>query len=600
MIIRALVVAAAWMAFTSAAHAQGAEECEAQAEAARALDLPRPFAFRINEDAERAVYPDIHCNVRDMTIAVRQEGILRPAYGDSDEVVDEVALFGGIIDEIKRRAGYDAATQAYGNDVRLLVYAHGGLVSHDSAIDHAESLAPFMMADGYLPLFLVWNSNLPPSYWNHLCCVQDGVASDAGVLWYAPARLFGDVVSGFARAPETYLDQGFRFVGSVVDRDDNEYRLMEEDQVEQRTDLHDLIGGLHCPEDGGSDAVRYPYVVLPPFCHGDDRLNGDGFRITPARVQYYALTPARVLTTPPIQGIGTPAWDNMVRRTRSAFRAAPAFVNRRYELDRPVTAAECARLTAFGAQQAVEAQRRSARPEGQTEEEAEEWRRGAFERFFARLDCELRADDGALGQRVSIDLFGHSMGAIVANEMLSKYPEMPYRRVVYMGAASSIRDFLAGPTEAFQRNPKLWFADLTLHPLAEARELNFGGLPPAGSLLEWVDEMFEGPRAIDDVTLGKWRNLRRVMHLFPTDLRRRTLIRVFPLQEQMPEAEFNAECVGPAGRIDRCHPIRHGDFNHFSFWRDCYVFGRMTWPAGAPTDSVAHQPRRCEFGSRAP
>jgi hypothetical protein len=131
------------------------------------------------------------------------------------------------------------------------------------------------------------------------------------------------------------------------------------------------------------------------------------------------------------------------------------------------------------------------------------------------------------------------------------------------------------------------------HPLTEARELNVGGLPPQGSLLEWIDQMFGGPRTSDERTFGKWTNVEDTIQLFRPLARQRMNFRVFPSQADLRDgdaverAEFYRECApGPgmvfpkdaggdkAARVDpsrRRHPVKHGEFTDYSFWRDAYI-----------------------------
>jgi pimeloyl-ACP methyl ester carboxylesterase len=63
---------------------------------------------------------------------------------------------------------------------------------------------------------------------------------------------------------------------------------------------------------------------------------------------------------------------------------------------------------------------------------------GAAYQFFDRLDRFLK-----MHPDYYVDVIGHSMGAIVANEALRNFPDLRIRNLVYMAAACSIRDFLA-------------------------------------------------------------------------------------------------------------------------------------------------------------
>ncbi len=197
------------------------------------------------------------------------------------------------------------------------------------------------------------------------------------------------------------------------------------------------------------------------------------------------------------------------------------------------------------------------------------------------------------------------MGAIMADEVIWRHPKLPWARIVYMAAASSTRDFRVQVAPVFADCPHPavphipvqdgedhcpMFYSLMLHPLAETHELHAWGIPPEGSLLEWIDEMFENERTADDRTFGKWLNVQQTLPLIPETARRRMTFRVFPVEEdttKMPDHFYERECTrdprpvldnaqrpsGTSEVVKRCHPIQHGDFTNFSFWRDGFLVG---------------------------
>jgi hypothetical protein len=67
----------------------------------------------------------------------------------------------------------------------------------------------------------------------------------------------------------------------------------------------------------------------------------------------------------------------------------------------------------------------------------------------------------------------------------------------------------------------------TLHPEAEVNENTFYDLLPRGSLLEWVDDFASEPTDFTDVTLGKWKNIIRALHIVPPDVRGQINIKGF-------------------------------------------------------------------------
>ena len=63
------------------------------------------------------------------------------------------------------------------------------------------------------------------------------------------------------------------------------------------------------------------------------------------------------------------------------------------------------------------------------------------------------------------------------------------------------------PVLRMHRCGDLRFYILSLHPEAEARDLEVSGAAPVGSLVEWIDDIFETPVTPIDRTLGKWQNV---------------------------------------------------------------------------------------------
>jgi hypothetical protein len=89
-------------------------------------------------------------------------------------------------------------------------------------------------------------------------------------------------------------------------------------------------------------------------------------------------------------------------------------------------------------------------------------------------------------ERPPITLIGHSMGAIVVDEILRNFPDLPYRNIVFIGAAPSVRDTISALDQVTRAQPRrdLRFYNLSLHQVAEANEVGYLGAVARGSLLE--------------------------------------------------------------------------------------------------------------------
>lgn len=178
--------------------------------------------------------------------------------------------------------------------------------------------------------------------------------------------------------------------------------------------------------------------------------------------------------------------------------------------------------------------------------------------------CTLQAKkiDTYLNQRNrpwEITLVGHSMGAIVLNETIRRNPLLPIKDIVYMAAASTIRDYESSVIPYLRKNDKTEFYNLMLHPYAEREETYFEEygihhIFPRGSLLVLIDGFFSNPLSLYDRTLGRFDNYLLYTHHapnMPPGIEQRIHVRSFS-----------------AGKSDT-DPQEHGDFtSNYRFWEE--------------------------------
>lgn len=390
-------------------------------------------------------------------------------------------------------AAYRVERRQAGKPAKLLFYVNGGLNGNGTALRRAVEQTPCMRRAGYFPVFLIWNSAFTDTYWEQISHVRHGRRYDTPRAT-TPVYFLADLGQGIARAPATYLNMLGGFLETTGDSLDS---LFEGDGAERISDSTPLLVHYDGPE---QSAGRFA-----------------------GNAALFALTaPVKLVTTPFVDAFGKTAWENMLRRTRNTLRRPREFEPENRDL------AEMARY-----------------PRGT----------GGFSKFFAEIERCVRRDPECLAPTddvfsdAEISLIAHSMGAVIVNDLIRYYDEIPYRNVVYMGAACSVRQFLETVAPVMNAQLTLEFYDLMLHPVADGREVTGQGLAPSGSLLEWVDEMYEGPPTMLDRTLGKWVNVEVAAYAFPAHLRDRLHFRVFGFRPADP------------ARRDPGDPTAHSDFN---------------------------------------
>lgn len=462
-----------------------------------------------------------------------------------------------------------------GRPRRLMLYFNGGLNAREDVLRQAARQVPCILSDGYYPVFMVWDTAGPRSYAEQAFWVRDGQVAKERRLASGSLRILGDTIAGIGRAPSDYVVHGRRYFNAMLRGrpclDLMEPRLARPDCAEAQ-----LVA--QPPRGGEVTAARN--VVFDPAT-ADARHPEVG-----ANLGYIAALPARLLATPLIDGLGASAWRNFLRRTRTTIRRDVEFdLNRERDVACPMNLAE--------------------------DMEAFRWGTGAFAKVFQLLNDTLNertrppeqwlrtgrwkcAEDeaGALHDvaedtppidpasliafralRPRITLVGHSMGAIVVDEVLATFRDLPYEDVVLMAAASSVRDarHAVEPVMLMASHPGMRLYHLSLHALNDQREFNAMGAAPSGSLLVWVDEMYQPALTPEDRVFGFWPNAKAARPLFNPEVAARTLYRVFsrPPRPTEPCADGTRGCVA-------ANPVRHGDFNEdaMCFWRPAF------WGAG--------------------
>ena len=194
---------------------------------------------------------------------------------------------------------------------------------------------------------------------------------------------------------------------------------------------------------------------------------------------------------------------------------------------------------------------------------------GALRRFFEAVEAMPQRNTPG----VEITLVGHSMGAIVVNKILRAFPEIKFDRIIYLAAASSIEDFIDTAPRYLELHPQSAFYSFSLSNRDEGGEFNY--FLPRGSLLVWIDNMFEPGVSPTDKRMGFFRN--------------KDIIRIAPLDGKCcPHMQF-VKFTGAEGQ-----PRKHGNFNNDGVYQSILEMARPDEMAElkARQDFVGHCP--CE------
>jgi pimeloyl-ACP methyl ester carboxylesterase len=382
---------------------------------------------------------------------------------------------------------------------QILIFVHGGLNTYNQSLARANEITPAIATNHYYPLFVNWDSGLKSSYFEHLFLVRQGEVERVWGPVTFPLYFVADVGRAVTRAPIVWY-----------------YQLTSDFTTMVRYESPIQFG--HSNSNWLARASTGARSGLYLSIGSDQRmwLNQCGYFSS-----YVVTFPFKLATGPVIDAFGKSAWDNMSRRTQTMFRSPGEFA-------RPAMTNEIR-----------PARHRVGEPA-----------RGAVARLMQALDDLAAANPS---NHYAITLIGHSMGTIVANEMVLTHPNLCYSNIIYMGAACDVSDFANAVIPCLERNTNAHFYNLTLHPIAEAREAQWTwlDLTPRGSLLEWIDNFLSTPRTVPERTLGKWDNAISTTALIPTNVASRVRIKAF--------------AVGPRDKFPD-NPMVHGDFSEEPFW----------------------------------
>ena len=473
---------------------------------------------------------------------------------------------GGVLEDAFRTimGGYaEAIRQSPGRQPRLLFYFNGGLNSQALVEQQARRQVPCMMADGYYPVFFVWDTDGLASYREQVSSVWAGhVDKSPAIRARTPLMVLSNVISGLGQAPADYFIHGRRFVRAL-----NRQPVCS---LIVRDDPDNLEALRDCPKEQQVMFVDQARGQITPAANVVTAPDTDAHQAEVGKfIAYSAMWPVRMVSTPLAHGLGEAAWTNMLRRTRTTINRSMEFnLNRDIDQTNKCPNDFREKMLRF--------------PKGT----------GAFARFFEILlhdykdwkliRSEWRCENGREIRQVpptaeeeredqlirealadaQITMIGHSMGAIVINELFDRFRDLPYADIVVMASAASLRETRRVLNRYFEDrpdgDPDTNFYALMLHPLNDARERQYAGAVPSGSLLMWIDEMYDVPKTPEDRAFGFWPTAKSARRMFGRAPQERMLYRVFSRPQ--------------AAKGTPVNPIEHGQFNEDDtcFWRPSF------------------------------
>jgi hypothetical protein len=425
----------------------------------------------------------------------------------------------------------------------LLLYFNGGLNTPQDVIDRSVEQGPRMRDAGYYPLFMAWPTGPTTSYFEQVYQTNNGRYSEERQPLTGSLRFASSLLVGIARAPADWVYNVRRF-NDTIGHTTCEF-VVADPMLPSVAPAGDAAGCIEpkqasfraVPDNPGGQVVVSDFVNSGPQ---DPR----------RAAELVATTAPRVLLVPLADGFGEAAWKNMKRRTERTIHAE-------FELE--------------GRDPYWEALRQRY-PRGT----------GGFAQFMALLESCTRgipADGGppcpegvsaearAKLCHAKLTIIGHSMGAIVVNQLVQAFPDLNYESIVYLSGAATVRDTKAALEPVLrQHGGRTTFYNLMLHPLNEALETHFAGSIPSGSLLVWIDEMLEHPDTRLDRTVGQWSNMQGGRHAFAPDVRARVRLKIFDLAPH--EHMLRKAPDDNAPNDDRLVVREHGGYNFkgVPFW----------------------------------
>ncbi len=389
----------------------------------------------------------------------------------------------------------------------ILIFFQGGMNNFSDGIGWANDLTGCITnaPQPYYPIFFAWNSSLLSCWWDHSTRILPTGADEGKRVYYLPLfTVPADLGRAIGRIPFTVAFTTKNLIESCYD-------ILPLPAHGKETNVPVTLRMRDKREQ------RALYAACTNLHSRDMSIILETNQTTRFR-QEKRVWETAVLAYPNMLGSllvdtgGKQGWDQMLRRTDTMFVRPGKYMN------------------------------------------------GGAELFTEELTNFLAAHPN-----YHVTLVAHSMGSIIANEIIRRHgPELHIDNIVYMAAACSVQDFAKSVAPFMQANTNVHFYNLCLNPANERAEDHLGYLgeapiikwipeviSPHGSLLQWIDDYYGNSNTPFGWTLGKLENSLRGLtaQMIPPEILPRITLKTFG-----------------TGTLKNCGPQKHSDFTLVNFW----------------------------------
>lgn len=429
---------------------------------------------------------------------------------------------------------------------RIMLFIHGGL---NTQLDSVERIVePFedgvcspesnckprfvrIKDEAFFPVFINWKSSLISSYWGNLFHLRQGKSVPWSAPFTSPFVLATDLGRSLLRWPIVSINLITNDITTIpFNRKNND---LPSEASKELLCRHYYInnpnyGNICLDDDIGLKFRKAPFPcpfdltgnkgnnTPPPEAWDHDTINAnnsiaDSKKTFTIRVgdderecsqmllkfaAYIPTFPAKLFTTPVVDTFGTSSWDMMLRHTDLLFQTED-------ELDD-------SKLTQYARDKHTLANIP---------------KHGGLALLLQKLSEKIKSDKSIDWE---ITLVGHSMGTIVANQLIRQFgDQLPIKNIIYLAAAISIHDYEDTIYPYLEKDQNRKIYHFMLHPNAESEESMGLELASRGSLLVWIDNFLSKPLSPLDRTVGRYINLLPALHNANESIRDQIFVRIY-------------------------------------------------------------------------